>query len=183
MMHKPVLPPDGDGAGDGGTGGGAAVDGGGGAAVGADDGAGAGAGDSGASGCPPNGPGDAERPADGADGLDATGCAWPRCPGRTRGCVPGWCGATGPLLAGGAAAGAGAPCRPGVGIRRIPAAEAPTTIAVAAGTHAAGRARSTFADRPSHERAARNNAIPAGGSPACQPVRREARIASTTAAR
>ncbi len=108
-----------------------------------------------------------------------TGCIWLRLPVCARCCLPGWCGTTGP----GAYDGVGGLCLPGVGMSKIPAAEAPTTAAVAAATHAAGWVRNTFVVRPSHARSPTSSAIPAGASPARHPARREARIASATASR
>ena len=76
------------------------------------------------------------------------------------------------------------PCGCGADAMKIPAAEAPTTVAVAAAPQATGRVPIVLLNRFSSARMARNRAIPAGSSPVLrQPARREARIAAMMAAR
>jgi hypothetical protein len=183
-MHTPCLPPDGDGEGEGGGAGlgdaapGAAALG---AAV-----LGREPADEGGSICPAavkagcRCPARAPVGAVGAVGAAATGCTGLRRP-VCAGCwLPGRSGTT--ALCAGGSLGAAELCPCGAVAMMIPAAEAPTATAVAAGTHAVGRARSTLADRASHIRRPTSSATPIG-SPARHPARREARIASATAAR
>jgi hypothetical protein len=67
---------------------------------------------------------------------------------------------------------------------KIPAAVAPTTVAVAAAVQATGWALIACRTRPSSARIARTRPMPTGSRPVLrQPARREARIASMTAAR
>jgi hypothetical protein len=117
-----------------------------------------------------SGAGDAASPARtrtlcaaGADGL-----------GR-EGAVP-WLGAAGGPAADG-------PCPCGVVVRNTPAADAPTTVAVAAAPQATGRILTAWPTCRSIVRAPRNTAIPAVGRPARHPDRREARTAVRTADR
>jgi hypothetical protein len=73
--------------------------------------------------------------------------------------------------------------RCGIVVRNTPAAEAPTTVAVAAAPQASGRILSTWTAWRNSVLPPSSSAIPAGGSPARHPLRREARIASMIAAR
>lgn len=76
------------------------------------------------------------------------------------------------------------PCGCGAVAMKIPAAEAPTTMAVVAAPQATGRAPNPRPARPSSARMPRAMAIPTGSSLVFrQPARREARMASMMAAR
>jgi hypothetical protein len=131
---------------------------------------GAGVGDPDAAGWP--GPGES---------LDtATGWTWRRCGERPPGCWPrGWA-VLGPP--GRPAADGG--CERGADVMKIPAADAPTTVAVVAAPQATGRVATMRPTRPSSARIPRTRPIPTGSSPVRrQPARREARSASMMAAR
>jgi hypothetical protein len=123
-----------------------------------------------AAGCP--GPGESL--------ATATGWAWRGCGVRPPACWPeGWTvlGSPGRMAADG-------PCGCGADAMKIPAAVAPTAVAVAAAPQATGRAPTVRPARWSSARMPRAMAIPTGSSPVFrQPARREARMASMTAAR